>query len=475
MFELHHLSAQDQWDWLQRRDVTPVELAEHYLRRIERLNPELGALSRVDGDLALDRARALDRVPRAAELWGLPLAEKELSRRAGFPATGASRALADTVAEATDELVEVLDTAGAVSLGATTAPEFGLPSYTEPIGRPPARNPYDLERGPGGSSGGAAVAVAAGLLPFAPGSDGGGSVRIPAAATGLVGIKPTRGLVPAGRDSLGGLVVPGPLARSVADAAMLLDAMIARRGEGVPFPSTLRPPDPGRLLGPAVRGEGRFTVGVTSQSPWDDAYEITVSPEAQSALAIAREALDALGHGVEEASLPDSGEYPRAFRALWQAGAGAVPLDDAALEHVEPLTAWLVRTGRDLRASVLAEALDALARFERALIARLFGPEGARLDAMLTPALALTPRPIGWWDLEDGERNFEQQVQYTPFTSFLNATGLPAITLPIATTEEGLPMGVQLFGRPGGEDVLVSIGRQLERRFDWQRRHPPQW
>ncbi|MCU1569548.1 MAG: amidase [Naasia sp.] len=475
MFELHHLSAQDQWDWLQRGDVSPVELTEHYLRRIEGLNPRLGAFSRVDGDRALDRARALER--GTGELWGLPLAEKELWRRAGQPATGGSRALAGTVAETTDEIVRVLDDAGSVSLGATTAPEFGFPSYTEPLGRPPARNPYDLSLGAGGSSGGAAVAVAAGLLPVAPGSDGGGSIRIPAAATGLVGLKPSRGLVPAGAaaDSVGGLVVPGPLARSVADAAMLLDAMTARRSGAIDYPRTLRAPDPGRLLGAAVRGEGRFSIGVTQQSPWDGAYEVTVSPEARDALTLALEALAAVGHGIEDASLPDSSAYPGAFRVLWQAGAAVLPLDDAALDRVEPLTAWLVRAGRALPAGALVEALTALGDFERALLRRLFLPEGARLDALLTPALALTPRPLGWYDAEDGERNFAQQVQYTPFTSFVNATGLPAITLPVTVTGEGLPMGVQLIGRPGGEATLVSIARQLERRFDWQRRHPPQW
>ena len=474
-FELHHLSAQDQWDWLQRGDVTPVELAEHYLDRIERLNPELGAFARVDGDRALDRARTAAELPRSLELWGLPLAEKELSRRAGEPATSGSRALAGVVAPESDRIVQVLDAAGAVSLGATAAPEFGFPSYTEPVGRPPARNPYDTSRGPGGSSGGAAVAVAAGLLPFAPGSDGGGSVRIPAAATGLVGLKPSRGLVTAGGDSLAGLVVPGPLARSVADAAMLLDAMTARRGEGVDWITTLHPDDPGRLLGAAVRGEGRFVLGVTTDTPWQYGYDVTLQPEAQAAFEFARDELAALGHAIEEVSLPDGSAYPDAFRAVWQAGAGALALSNEQLDLVEPLTNWLVRQGRELSAAALASALAALAAYERALIRALFSREGAHVDAVLTPGLAQTPRPIGWWDAEDGMRNFAQQVTYTPYTSFVNVTGLPAITLPVQVTEDGLPMAAQLIGRPGGEATLVSIARQLERRLSWQRRHPPQW
>ncbi|HEY8589416.1 MAG TPA: amidase, partial [Naasia sp.] len=331
MFELHHLSAQEQWDWLQRGDVTPAELAVHYLRRIEAHDAELGAFARVDADAVLDRVRRLSDLPRSAELWGIPYAEKELAPRAGSVWTSASQAFAGRIAEETDPLIARLDAAGAVSLGSTAAPEFGFPSYTEPAGRPAARNPYDPSLGAGGSSGGAAVAVAAGLLPVAPGTDGGGSVRIPAAATGLVGLKPTRRLVAAEPESLGGLVVAGPLARSVADAAMLLDAMVARTGDALEAPGTLRPPDPGRLLGAAVRGEGRYVVGATTQSPWDDAYDVVVSPEALAVFSEARDALAALGHGVEDAGLPDSRAYPGAFRVLWQAGASGLPLDEDQL------------------------------------------------------------------------------------------------------------------------------------------------
>jgi amidase len=476
MFELHHLTAQEQWDWLQRGDVSPLELTEHYLRRIDRLNPELGALSRVDVDRALDGARTLgERIPRSAELWGLPLAEKELSRRAGASWTGGSRAFADRVADVTDDIVRVLDEAGAVSLGATTAPEFGLPSYTEPAGRPPARNPYDPALGAGGSSGGAAVAVAAGLLPFAPGSDGGGSVRIPAAANGLVGLKPTRGLVPATGWSLAGLVAHGALARTVADAAMLLDAMTARVGEDLDSPSATRSPDPGRLLGAAVRGEGRFQIGVTTSSPWHGTHDIALSAEARSAFDAAIELLGSRGHGVDEIRFPETSAYPGAFETIWKAGAAAIPVEDSRLSAVEPLTAWLVGEGRALSPAAVIEALASLDAFERSLIRAWFSRSGARVDAVLTPALALTPRPLGWYDDVDGVRNFAQQVEYTPYTSFVNVSGLPAITLPVSVTEEGLPMGVQLIGRPGGEATLVSIGRQLERALQWQRRHPPHW
>jgi amidase len=471
VFELHHLSAQEQWDWLHRGEITPTELVAHYLDRIGRLNPLLGAFTTVTADAALARAADLaNLVPRTAPLWGIPFGDKDLNRRAGVRTTFGSRLFADFVPEESDEIVEVLDAAGAISLGKTNAPEFGFPSYTESLVADPARNPWDTALGAGGSSGGAAVAVAAGLLPVAPGSDGGGSVRIPAAATGLVGFKPGRGLVPAGSGvaSLAGLVTTGPLARSVADAAMVLDAMIS----GSEYPYALRSPtwDDGPLLGAATRGEGRFQLGVMTTSPWDSAYDIRISPEATAALELAIAEFSAMGHGIEQTALEPDDTYSPAFRTVWQAGAASVPAEGEQLELLEPLTRWLVERGRELSARQLGEALSALTLYERSVIRQFRG-----FDAVLTPALAQTPRPIGWYSSDDPELNFAQQCQYTPFTSFVNVTGLPAIVLPIAQTSDGLPMGVQLVGRPGGEAVLLALGAQLERRIGWQRRHPPAW
>ncbi|HEY4153663.1 MAG TPA: amidase [Pseudolysinimonas sp.] len=473
MSELHELTAFEQVDLLRRGKVSPLDLVDHYLARIERLDsgPDgLGAFVEVTADTARERAAAILAEPRAAALWGLPSADKDLVDRAGVPTRYGSRAFADHVPEKSDELIEVLDDAGAISLGKTNTPEFGMPSYTEPVSARPARNPYDTTLGAGGSSGGAAVAVAAGLLPVAPGSDGGGSVRIPAAATGLVGLKPSRGRIPAspGFTSLGGLGVAGPLARTVTDAALLFDAMI---GDGRLDYATQAPSwDGGAYLNAAIRGEGRFQLGVTTSSPWETAYELTVEPEAHEALRIAREHLDAIGHGLEEFALEPEEGYAPAFVTLWQGGAAGIRIEGEQLDQVEPLTRWLVETGRGLGARELAAALGWLTKYERRLIRQL-----SRFDAVLTPTLAMTPRPIGWYDAGDAMRNFGQQVQYTPFTSFVNVSGLPAITLPVHVTEGGLPMGVQLIGRPGGEDVLLSIGAQLERRLNWHERHPPQW
>ncbi len=469
----HDLTALEQLNRLRRGELSPRELVDHYLDRIDRLDsaPDgLGAFVEVTADAARERADAVEGLPKVLALWGLPSADKDLVDRAGVPSRYGSRAFADYVPERSDDLVEVLDAAGAISLGKTNTPEFGMPSYTEPLSARPARNPYDPALGAGGSSGGAAAAVAAGLLPVAPGSDGGGSVRIPAAATGLVGLKPSRGRIPAspGFTNLGGLAVAGPLARTVTDAALLLDAMI---GDGTLDYATTAPTwDGGAYLNAAVRGEGRFQLGVTTSSPWETAYDLVVAPEALDALRIAREHLDAIGHGLEEFRLEPEEGYAPAFTTLWQGGAAGIPIEGEQLDRVEPLTRWLVETGRRIGARELAAALGWLTKYERRLIRQL-----ARFDAVLTPTLAMTPRPIGWYDAEDAMHNFGQQVQYTPFTSFVNVTGLPAITLPVHVTEHGLPMGVQLIGRPGGEDVLFAIGAQLERRLNWDRRHPPQW
>ena len=474
MTELHEYTALELHQLLQRRQVSPVELVQHFLDRIARLDGAIGAFATVTPEAAIARARHVEEhVPTAAPLWGMPLADKDLHRRAGVPARFGSRAFTDFVPDDSDELVLAVDAAGAVSVGKSATPEFGLPSYTEGLAGPPTRNPWDTSLGAGGSSGGAAAAVASGMLPFAPGSDAGGSIRIPAAACGLVGVKPSRGRVPAGSGlaSLAGLGVAGPIARNVADAALLLDGMIAPHGYPAAHRFAVRAPgDDGPYLGTAIRGEGRFQLGVMTDSPWDVAYDIAVGEEARSALDRAITVFDGLGHGVEAMAPEPEPGYPEAFRTIWQAGAATIPVDGEAEAFLEPLTRWLLERGRAVPARRLAEALDWLSGFEERVIRR-FAP----FDAVVTPALALTPPPVGWYDQQDGERNFAQQVQFTPFTSFVNVAGLPALTVPVEETPAGVPMGVQIIGRPGGEATLFSLAAQLERRVRRGHRHPPNW
>ena len=473
-FALHQLTAQEQWDWIRRGDTTSSELVAHYLGRIVRLNEAIGAYSRLDDVQALTRAEEIDAAGQGpAPLSGVPIAEKELVRRAGTT-WGASRLFADAVVEASDDVARATDATGAVVLGATTAPEFGLTGFTEPAGRPAARNPWDTLTGAGGSSGGAAAAVAAGLAPVAIGSDGGGSIRIPSAWCGVVGLKPSRGRVPAqgGQGGLAGLVTAGPIARTVADAAMVLDALVRPEGHvrSAGY-ATIPGYDDEPFLGAAVRGEGRFSIGVLEGSVWDDALDVRVDPELAAAVTRAITALDELGHGTGTVRLPGE-EYPDFFRVLWQAGAAPIPAHSAAeLALLEPYTREIVERGRALPTEQVVSAVGAAAAFERRAITT-FAP----FDAILTPTVAMTPRPLGWYTAagEGADSVFDRQVLAAPFTSFVNVSGLPAITLPIGASDDGRPAGVQLIGRPGGERTLLAIGRQLERRFGWQRRHPPE-
>ncbi len=464
MTELHDLSAREQLVELRAGRISPPELVTHYLDRIERLNPRLGAFAEVTAEAALARAESLDPA-QPATLWGMPLADKDLVARAGVPTRYGSRAFADHVPERSDELALLLDDAGAISLGKTNTPEFGLTAYTQSLVAPPARDPWNLELGAGGSSGGAAAAVAAGLLPFAPASDGGGSIRIPSAAVGVVGLKPSRGRLPVGSglDGLAGLAVTGPIARTVADAALLLDALIAGR----PYPFAVTAPGGGPFLDAALSTRAPQRIGVTFTSPWDDDEEIAIDPDARAAVHAAAAALADLGHGVDDLTWRPEG-YAEMFTTLWRGTAARIKVEEDRLHLVEPITAWLVRSGRALGARELADALAAAVVFERQTIAA-FSP----FDAVLTPALAQSGRPIDWFDASDARQNFSQQVRYAPFTSFVNVAGLPAIVVPVGIAADGHPVAVQLVGRPGGEAAILSLAADLERGAGFRR--PPIW
>ncbi|KAB1655054.1 amidase [Pseudoclavibacter chungangensis] len=481
MTELHERSAVELRRLLARGELTASELTRHGLDRLERANGRLRAFTTITRDRALERAARLDAERAAgdpsggdelaAPLWGLPFGDKDLVARAGVPTSYGSVPFVDVVADHDDLLVTTMDAAGGVSLGKTNCPEFGFPSYTENRIGPPARNPWDERLGPGGSSGGAAVAVAAGLLPFAPGSDGGGSIRIPAAACGLVGLKPSRGRVPGGSGvgALAGLPVAGPIARSVADTALLLDGMIGPRD--ATWPHTLRAPGAEASYLAALERTARtdtLRIAVSTWSPWAPWTPIDVDDASLAALDDTARLLERLGHRVERIGGVDDIGYAEAFRAVWQGGAAALPVDDETLERVEPLTRWLVGVGRALPAGALAGALGALAAFESRVVEAYSG-----FDAVLTPALAMSPRPLGWYDEADGERNFEQQVRYTPFTSYVNVSGLPAISMPVAA--DPLPVGVQAIGRPGDEIGLLRLAAILERELEWQNRRAPGW
>ncbi|KNC18714.1 amidase [Arthrobacter sp. RIT-PI-e] len=460
MSELHHLSAIDLRDLLARGDVSAREVTEHFLRRIDALNPELGAFVTVTHDDALHAADHADRVrlsgARIGPLHGVPLAHKDLTDMAGVRTTLGTAALEHAVAEQDAPLAAVLRRAGAISLGKTQVPELGLSSYSENRIAPPARNPLDPRLSPGGSSGGSAAAVAAGMVPFAPGTDGGGSVRIPAAATGLVGLKPNRGRVPSGsgQADLGQLVVAGPLARTSVDAALLLDVLVH---EPSYRPTSAASRYPGSFTEAALRAEGRFRIGISTASPFSAAMDITLDNAAIDSFHTGIDLLQAAGHEVVDTELRYDPRYSEAFQLVWTAGLATAHVSAESEHRLTDITRVLRRRALGRSAAELAGAIDVLRQFERDTIEQ-YSP----YDMILTPALGMAPRPIGWYTDADGDTDYLRQCQYSPFTSMVNVSGLPAITVPTLRLPDGISMGVQLIGRPGEEAQLLSVSAQLE-------------
>jgi amidase len=474
MTQIHELTAIELAAAIRAKELSPVAVTDHYLRRTQELNEQVGAFYTVTAELAAEQALAAEKaVAQAADpaglppLTGVPIPIKDLNMVAGVRQTLGSVTYENYVPGADDYVVTKLKDAGAVITGKTATPEFGLPCYTETKIGPPARTPWDLSRSAGGSSGGAAAAVAAGLAPAAQGSDGGGSIRIPSSVCGLFGIKASRGRVSEGPlvPDLAGLSINGPLARTVADAALLLDVMSGN------FPGDMytQPPLPRgeSFLGRASRPPGRLKIGRTLQNPVDGA---DVHPDCVAAYEQASALLASLGHEVEEIVIPLGPDIVPFFETLWYAYATLVPLAPEQEDMVLPLTRYLRGRGRAVNASELYFAQAYLQIVARPAIAVL-----SAYDAILTPTLAQPPRPVGYFDEVDPAENFERQKRFTPWTAIYNVTGLPAVSVPLHWTAEGLPIGVMLAGRMGDEGTLISLSAQLEEARPWQDRRPPIW
>jgi amidase len=486
--EPHELTALQQAAALRAGELGAVELVEHALRRVERLDPVLAAFVTLTPDRALDAARAAEKLladasPRGAEpaglppLLGVPTAIKDLAVTAGVRTTFGSRVYADYVPEVEDDAARLLAAAGTISLGKTAVPEFGLPPYTEPSGRPPTVTPWDVRRLAGGSSGGAGAAVAAGLVAFAHGTDGGGSIRIPASVCGLVGLKTSRGLVsrgPVGGDPLG-LSVSGPLARTVLDAAAMLDAL-AVPVPGEPF---ARPFTGGESFLEAVRraAPGRLRIGryATPMLPG-----LTVDPACLAAYERTSALLAGLGHEVVEVDPGIAPEFVEVFETLWAVLAHGHPVPPAAEHTLQPLTRWWRARGASVSGPEFMVAAQAAQNVSRQVIAAHLA-----VDVVLTPTLAQLPRPVGWFtDGGDPAHNpaddYARQQAFTPFTAIYNITGQPALSLPLGWTEPTddqpvLPVGVQLVGAPGADRLLLELGASLAAAAPWDDRHPPTW
>ncbi|MET8676313.1 amidase [Streptomyces sp. NPDC004647] len=474
MAEPHELTMLEQAAAIRGGQVSPVELAEHYLRRIERLDGALGAYLTVTADRALDDARRAERLLAESRsddelppLLGVPLPVKDLDPVPGVRYTAGSAVYADLVAppDSGTHLVGLLERAGTVLLGKTNTPEFGLPAYTESRVGPPARTPYDPARGAGGSSGGAAAAVAAGLAPAAQGSDGGGSIRIPASCCGIVGLKPSRGRIsPAPQGDVSGLATAGPLARTVRDTAALLDVMAGPvAGDPVPLAATGTP-----FLQWCERPPGRLRIARWSRP---DVAGVTVEPQVLAAYEKTSALLAELGHDVVEIEQPLRPGDRDAFTPVWAVLAAMAPVPPERERELMPLTRWLREQGRGTTGEQYARALAAMQAVGRRLAAAV-----EPYDAVLTPTLAQLPQPVGTLrDDDDPAADFDAQIAFTPFTGPWNIAGLPAISLPLGWTGEGLPVGMMLGAQHGAEGRLLALAAQLEEAAPWRGRRPQVW
>nr|WP_258572598.1 amidase [Actinomadura parmotrematis] len=458
---------------IRSRELSPVEVADHYLARIDRLNDQVGAYIAVTPEIARAQAREAEkRVLEAADpaelppLLGVPVPIKDLNLVQDVPMSFGSRVYDGFRGFVDDNVVVLLREAGTVLLGKTNTPEFGLPCYTENGVAPAARTPWDLSRSAGGSSGGAAAAVAAGLAPVAQGSDGGGSIRIPSSACGLFGIKPTRGRISQGPvvPDLFGLSTSGPIARTVEDAALLLDVMAVRR----PGDLYWAPPAPeGGFRAHAGRAPGRLRIA-RSAVPAVPGAE--VHPDCLAAYEAATELLVELGHEVEELPPVFGPELVPHFETLWGVMATLTPVDPSQEDRLQPLTRWLRERGHATSATQLFLAHAALQGALRDAF-----PVTDRYDAILHPTLALPPAPVGWFHDQEPAENFHRQTLFTPFAAQYNISGQPAVNVPLHWTGAGLPIGVMLAGRLGGEATLIELSAQLEQARPWIDRKPDIW
>jgi amidase len=473
-----------------RRQVTPAELLEAALERADARNPALNAIvARYDDEA---RARAAGPLP-AGPLSGVPFLVKDLlAAWKGHPLTGSSRLLDGVLAEEDSETVRRLQAAGLVLFGQTNTPELGIMGTTEPAFRGPTRNPWDLTRSAGGSSGGSAAAVAARIVPAAHGNDAGGSLRIPASACGIFGLKPTRGrvsLAPRYGENQSGLTVEGVMTRSVRDAAALLD-VLAGTAPGDPYgaPAPARP-----FFSEVGAPPGRLRVAVTTE-PF---FSRTTAPECRDATLEAARLLASLGHEVVEARPPLARDALVHAYVVALAAAVSAEVEAAARatgrkpgpENLEPETWALAAGGATLPARDLVLAEQEMQRWSRDLAA-FFQDH----DVLVTPTMAKPPLPIG--ALAAGalerlglravarlrsrrllERLFDEiggrAFEATGYTMAFNQAGVPAVSVPLAWSG-GLPIGVQLVARAGDEATLFRLSAQLEQARPWAGRLPPQ-
>ncbi len=459
--DLAFTPALEQARLIRNRNISPLELVQLYLERIQRLDTQLGSYFTVMAESALAEAQAKTEILAKGDtsqlplLFGIPIAIKDLTSVAGVRCTYGTPALMNNQATYDDGVVTRIKQAGMIILGKTATSELGSLPYTEPAGFPPTRNPWNLEYTPGGSSGGAAAAVAAGLCSLAQGSDGGGSIRGPASCCGLVGIKPARGRVsnaPVG-DRLNGIAAIGSLARTVADAAILLDVM---SGYVTGDPYWLPDPEPSFLAATMQKPSSLRIAFSTSLPPIGEADSVC-----QQAVLDTVKLLEELGHTVEQ-GCPDFTGLTEPFTKVWQAGVAYAGIPKSALQ---PMNQWLLE-----QTSSAGEYLQAVSQMQA--IARQIIAFFDSIDVLVLPTYLHPTIRVGEWANLTPEETLQKIINWVAPCPPFNASGQPAIAIPTNFDANNLPVGVQLIGRPAAETTIIALAAQLEAANPWRDRRP---
>ncbi|HWA46357.1 MAG TPA: amidase family protein [Hypericibacter adhaerens] len=455
---------------IERREITPRELGAAVIAAIGALNPKLQAVI----EMYEDAVEGLSDKPGPGPYRGLPTLTKDFPIEAGRPAQFGSVFAREFRAPCDQDYWRRLRAGGLVNLGRTTSSEFGIAAATESSLYGATRNPWDPARGVAGSSGGSAASVAAGIVPFAQGGDGGGSIRNPASFCGLVGLKPSRGRVSGAPDAnapLLGLATSFMLTRTVRDCATLLDlASGAVPGDGFEIAP------PAESYARAIETPPKALRVALCTRSWSGH---PLDPEVVRVTREAGKRLEALGHPVEETSPDfDYETFLDAQKVIWAAttvpsldelaAALGKPIDESQLQAT---TIAVYRHGQTLTAARLVTALGIYDQ-----VTRIIGRFLARHDVLVTPTAAITPEPVGTYDPDRPGRTidsvFEDLAPKETFTALFNGTGSPAISLPLGHTPSGLPVGVQLVAGFGREDLLLGLARQLEQEYRWDRQRP---
>lgn len=451
---------------IREKKVSPVEVLKEYLKVCDAKNPALNAFVwRRDEAAFEDAAMAETAVLRGDPLGpfhGVPLPIKDLTEVQGEPVTHGSRCAAQKKGRYDSSVIRLFREAGFVFMGRTNSPEFGSLPVTENALFGATRNPWNLDRTPGGSSGGGAAAVASGMAPIAHASDGGGSIRIPAACCGLVGLKPSRGRVPKGpwaSEIMHGFSVDGCVSTNIVDTAAMLDVIC--RHDPTAWYSVPNPTAP--FVDAIKKRYPRLRIGYTTHGP----IPVPLDQSAVDAVTKTATLLAEMGHQVEEVKVqwPMSPEaLLRDFIAVWCTATAYADLPDWS--QLEPINHGLRQMGLTQNSVEYVASVVRLQVFSRKIVSTW----GQDFDLLLTPTLAIEPPRIGWI-YENGDQDpvalLMRACEMVPYTSWINITGQPAISLPTYVSPSGLPMGVQLVAQHLREDLLLQVGAELEEALDW--------